>query len=157
MAPVDAYNVRIVKLRDIEMITYSAEETIKLGRDMAKGLYKGDIVALYGELGSGKTTFVKGIGMGLAVREARHINSPTFVLIKEYKGRLPLYHMDLYRLGNLKDIEDIAAEEYIYGDGVAIIEWAEKLKTMLPEKIISVRFNIKGENKREVRIEDLRH
>lgn len=139
------------------MITRSAEETIRLGQELAEGLSRGDVIALYGDLGSGKTTFVKGIGIGLGVKDARHINSPTFVLIREYKGRIPLYHMDLYRLNGVRDTEDIAAGEYIYGDGVSIIEWAEKLETMLPEKIISVRFQIKGGNKREVEIEDLRH
>ena len=139
------------------MLTHSAGETIKLGQELARGLSRGDIIALYGDLGSGKTTFAKGIGMGLGVKDARHINSPTFVLIREYEGRLPLYHMDLYRLDNLRDIEDIGVEEYVYGDGVSIIEWAEKLGPLLPKKIISVRFAIKGEDKREVRIEDLRH
>jgi len=140
-----------------DMITHSAEETIKLGETLAKDLSRGDVVALYGDLGSGKTTFVKGVGMGLAIKEAMHINSPTFVLIKEYQGRIPLYHMDLYRLDILRDIEDIAIEEYMYGDGVTIIEWAEKLKSILPKKNISVRFAIKGKDKREVEIEDLRH
>lgn len=139
------------------MITLKAEETVRLGCELAKKLQKGDVIALYGELGSGKTTFVKGIGVGLGVRDARHINSPTFVLIKEYNGRVPLYHMDMYRLDNLRDIEDIAIEEYIYGEGVTIIEWAEKMETVLPKKVISVKFTIKGENKREIKIEDLRH
>lgn len=139
------------------MISYGAEDTIKLGQALAKDLSIGDIVALYGDLGSGKTTFVKGIGIGLEVKEARHINSPTFVLIKEYQGRIPLYHMDLYRLNSLKDIEDIAIEEYMYGDGVTVIEWAEKLEPILPKKIVSVGLAIKGRDKREVKIEDLRH
>lgn len=139
------------------MITRSREETIELGEDLAKGLSRGDVIALYGDLGSGKTTFTKGVGQGLGVKDSRHINSPTFVLIKEYKGRIPLYHLDLYRLDNLKDVEDIAVEEYIYGDGVAVIEWAEKIERILPEKRLSVRFIIKGEGKREIQIEDLRH
>jgi tRNA threonylcarbamoyladenosine biosynthesis protein TsaE len=139
------------------MITRNAEETIKLGKELAKGLRGGDIVALYGDLGSGKTTFAKGIGIGLNVKDARRINSPTFVLIREYKGRIPLYHMDLYRLNNVKAAEDIAVEEYIYGDGVTVIEWAEKLEGALPEKIITVKFKIKSADKREVEIEDIRH
>ncbi|HDP16454.1 MAG TPA: tRNA (adenosine(37)-N6)-threonylcarbamoyltransferase complex ATPase subunit type 1 TsaE [Candidatus Omnitrophica bacterium] len=141
----------------IDMITRNAEETIKLGKELAKGLRGGDIVALYGDLGSGKTTFAKGIGIGLNVKDARRINSPTFVLIREYKGRIPLYHMDLYRLNNVKAAEDIAVEEYIYGDGVTVIEWAEKLEGALPEKIITVKFKIKSADKREVEIEDIRH
>jgi tRNA threonylcarbamoyladenosine biosynthesis protein TsaE len=100
---------------------------------------------------------VKGVGIGLDVEDAGHINSPTFVLIREYKGRMPLYHMDLYRLNNVKAAEDIAVEEYIYGDGVTVIEWAEKLEGVLPEKIIAVKFKIKDAGTREVEIEDLRH
>lgn len=130
---------------------------MELGEKLAKRLSRGDVVALYGDLGSGKTTFTKGVGRGLGIKDSRHINSPTFVLIKEYEAKLPVYHIDLYRLDNLKDIEDIGIEEYIYGDGVAIIEWAEKIENILPEKHISARFKIKGENKREIEIEDFRH
>jgi len=139
------------------MITHSREETIQLAEQLARGLQKGDVLALYGDLGSSKTTFTKGIGKGLGVKDVRHINSPTFVLIKEYEARIPMYHLDLYRLDNISDIEDIAVEEYIYGDGVAIVEWAEKIKDILPEKHITVRFTIKGDEEREIEIEDLRH
>ena len=139
------------------MITHSREETIQLAEQLARGLQKGDVLALYGDLGSGKTTFTKGIGRGLGVKDVRHINSPTFVLIKEYEARIPMYHLDLYRLDNLGDIEDICVEEYIYGDGVAIVEWAEKIKDILPEKHIAVKFTIKGDEEREIEIEDLRH
>lgn len=139
------------------MITKGPEETVKLGEGLAKRLRKGDVVALCGGLGSGKTTFTKGIGKGLGVKDARHINSPTFVLIKEYEARIPLYHLDLYRLDGLKDIEDIAVEEYMYGDGVTVVEWAEKAKKILPKKHIVVKFEIKGEQEREIRIEDLRN
>jgi len=139
------------------MITHSAEGTMEVGQKLAKGLSKGDVVALYGDLGSGKTTFTKGIGKGLGVKDVRQINIPTFVLIKEYSARFPIYHIDLYRLDKLREIEDIAIEEYIYGDGIAIIEWAEKIKTLIPEKHIAVRFKIKGDKRREINIEDLRH
>lgn len=139
------------------MLTNSAEETIAAGEKLARTLKPGDVVALSGELGSGKTTFTKGIGKGLGVKDARHINSPTFVLIKEYDGKVPLYHLDLYRLDNIKDIENIGVEEYIYGDGIAVIEWSEKIKEILPKRHIWVRFKIKAENKREVIIENIRH
>ena len=139
------------------MITHSPKETIELGQKLAKQLSRGDVVLLYGDLGSGKTTFTKGVGKGLGVKNTRQINSPSFVLIKEYEGKMPVYHLDLYRLDNLQDIEDIAVEEYIYGDGVAIIEWAEKMKSILPKKHISVKFIIKGADERGIKIEDLRH
>lgn len=138
------------------MITNSAEETMLIAEKLAKKLKPGDMIALSGDLGSGKTTFTKGIGKGLGVKDPRHINSPTFVLIKEYKGNIPLYHLDLYRLDDPKEIESLAIEEYIYGDGVAVIEWAEKIKCILPKKHILVKFKIKGDNKREVVIEDFR-
>jgi len=128
-----------------------------IGEKLARKLRPGDIIALSGDLGSGKTTFTKGIGKGLGVKDPKRINSPTFVLIKEYNGRIPLYHLDLYRLDDLKEIENLAIEEYIYGNGVTVIEWAEKIKSILPEKHISVRLKIKGDNKRKVIIEDLRH
>jgi len=138
------------------MITNSASETILIGEKLAKTLKPGDMIALSGDLGSGKTTFTKGIGKGLSIKDSKRINSPTFVLIKEYNGKIPLYHLDLYRLDDLKEIENLAIEEYIYGTGVTVIEWAEKMKHLLPKKYILVRFKIKGDNKREVAIEDFR-
>ena len=138
------------------MLTNSASETMLIAEKLAKGLKPGDIIALSGDLGSAKTTFTKGIGKGLGVKDSRRINSPTFVLIKEYDGKMPLYHLDLYRLDALKEIENLAIEEYIYGKGVTVIEWAEKIKCLLPKKHISVEFKVKGGDKREVVIEDLR-
>lgn len=139
------------------MITNSDRETMLAGEKLAKRLKPGDMVALSGNLGSGKTTFTKGIGKGLGVKDPKRINSPTFVLIKEYSGNVPLYHLDLYRLNDLREIENLAIEEYIYGDGITIIEWAEKIMPILPEQYVSVKFKIRGDNKREIMIEDLRH
>ena len=127
-----------------------------IGEKLARKLKPGDMIALSGNLGSGKTTFTKGVGKGLGVKDPKRINSPTFVLIKEYDGKIPLYHLDLYRLDNLREIENLAIEEYIYGRGVTVIEWAEKIKSILPKKHVLVKFKVKGENKREVVIEDLR-
>ena len=140
----------------MDKITNSAEETILAGEKLGKTLKPGDIVALSGNLGSGKTTFTKGIGKGLGVKDSKRINSPTFVLIKEYKGRIPLYHLDLYRLDGLQEIENLAIEEYIYGCGITVIEWAEKIKGLLPEKRILVKFKAMSGDKREVIIEDFR-
>lgn len=139
------------------MLTSSARETMLVGERLAKKLFPGDVVALYGNLGSGKTTFTKGVGKGLGIKDPDRINSPTFVLIKEYKGKIPLYHLDLYRMDDLKEIENLAIEEYIYGDGITVIEWAEKIKRLLPEKLVSVRLKVKFGNKREVLVEDSRH
>jgi len=145
-----------VEYGDFDVLTNNASETMSVGEELAGRLRPGDVVALYGNLGSGKTTFTKGIGKGLGVKNPEHINSPTFVLIKEYDGKIPLYHLDLYRLDDFKEIENLAVEEYIYGNGVTVIEWAEKMEGMLPEKRVSVRLNLKGCDKREVEIEDLR-
>lgn len=135
------------------MLTHSAEETVKLGEGLGKRLSRGDVVALYGDMGSGKTTFTKGIGKGLGVKDARHINSPTFVLIKEYSADMPMYHLDLYRLDSLEDIENIAVDEYLYNsDGVTIIEWAEKIKKILPKRHIAVTFKIRSEKERYIDI-----
>jgi tRNA threonylcarbamoyladenosine biosynthesis protein TsaE len=138
------------------MLTNSVTETMLIGERLARTLKPGDMIALSGDLGSGKTTFTKGIGKGLGVKNSKRINSPTFVLIKEYNGKIPLYHLDLYRLDDLKEIENLAIEEYIYGSGVTVIEWAEKMKNLLPRKYISVRFKVKGDSKREVLVEDFR-
>ena len=112
----------------LDMITNSAKETMLIGEKLARKLKPGDMIALSGDLGSGKTTFTKGIGKGLGVKDSKRINSPTFVLIREYSGKVPLYHLDLYRLDDLEGIENLAIEEYIYGNGVTVIEWAEKIK-----------------------------
>ena len=109
------------------MITNSAKETMLVGEKLAKKLKPGDIIALSGNLGSGKTTFTKGVGKGLGVKYPRRINSPTFVLIKEYDGKMPLYHLDLYRLDDLKEIENLAIEEYIYGNGVTVTNGQPKV------------------------------
>ena len=143
-------------LNVMNMITNSAKETMLIGEKLGKTLKPGDTVALSGNLGSGKTTFTKGIGKGLGVKDSKRINSPTFVLIKEYRGRIPLYHLDLYRLDGLQEIENLAVEEYIYGQGITVIEWAEKIKSLLPEKHVLVKFKAISGDKREVVIEDFR-
>ncbi len=134
------------------MISKSVEETIRIGEKLAKKLKRGDCVALIGDLGAGKTIFTKGIAKGLGVRDERYVNSPTFVIIKEYKGKLPLYHFDLYRLNksNILDVENF--EEYFYGDGVTVIEWADKIRGLLPKKYTEVKLRVISEKTREIRI-----
>lgn len=112
------------------------EETEVLGIKIGSLLKKGDIVCLNGDLGAGKTTFTKSIGRGLGVEE--YITSPTFSLINEYRGRFPLYHFDLYRLENILEIDDLGFDEYLFGSGVCIIEWAEKIEKFLPRDIIVI-------------------
>jgi tRNA threonylcarbamoyladenosine biosynthesis protein TsaE len=134
------------------MISKSVEETMELGAKLAGRLKKGDLVALIGDLGSGKTVFTKGIAKGLGVKKVSYVNSPTFVIIKEYAGRIPLYHFDLYRLDRSSVIDAENFEEYFYGDGVTVVEWADKISKILPERRIEVRMAVAGEGRRKIEI-----
>lgn len=128
------------------------EEMRELGLELAAALEPGDIIALVGNLGTGKTTLSKYIAEGLGVTEA--LSSPTFNIVKEYRsGRLPLFHFDVYRLSSGDDLVDIGAEDYLYGDGVCLIEWADIVADILPEETIVIRLEY-GENEgaREVTI-----
>ena len=125
---------------------------MKIGREIAGKLKKGDVVALIGELGSGKTVLTKGIARGLGVKDVRYVNSPTFVIIKEYKAHTPLYHFDLYRLDGPSALDGISYDEYFYGDGVTVVEWADKIIELLPKRRIEVRLKVMGENKRNIEI-----
>ena len=127
------------------------EETIAIGEKLARRLKKGDVVALIGDLGSGKTVFTKGIARGLGVKNARYVNSPTFVIIKEYKGNFPLYHFDLYRLDDPSMLDEMSYDEFFYGDGITVIEWADKIRALLPKSRIEVRLSVAGENRREIK------
>ena len=136
----------------MRFISNSVEDTIGIGRNLARRLKKGDIVALIGDLGSGKTVFTKGIAEGLGVKNPRYVNSPTFVIIKEYKGKIPLYHFDLYRLHKSTLLDSESYEEYFYDDGVVVIEWADKIRTILPKKYIEVKLKVAGDSKRKIEI-----
>ncbi len=135
-----------------KVITTSGEETIKLGERTARGLKPGDVIALIGELGSGKTTFVKGLAKGLGVKNPRYVNSPSFVIIKEYQGRVPLYHFDVFRLQGAGDMEALGWEEYFYGGGVCALEWADKIKKLLPKRRLEVKIEILNNNRRKIHI-----
>ncbi len=134
-------------------VTRNPSETIELGKALAKRLARGDVVALYGELGSGKTTLVKGLAAGLGAANPDRVRSPTFVLLNLYEGRLPVYHVDLYRVQNVERLHDIAYEEYVSGDGVTVIEWAEKAEQLLPRKAVRVHLKMLGKKSREIRVE----
>ncbi len=130
------------------LISKSINETKALGARLAKLLRPGDNIALTGNLGSGKTTFTKGIARGLKIEKPEYVNSPSFVLMKEYKGRANLYHFDLYRLDSLEDIEYIGMQEYLDGDGVVVIEWADRMKMLLPSEYLEISINITAKEKR---------
>ena len=139
---------------DLTLISESAEETQNIGRIIGEGLSSGDVVALTGELGSGKTCITRGIARGIGVPEEYRITSPTFTLINEYPGRTTLYHVDVYRLSGSQDLKDMGYEEYFYGDGITVIEWADKIKDILPEDDERLNISLKyiDENKREIKI-----
>jgi tRNA threonylcarbamoyladenosine biosynthesis protein TsaE len=133
----------------LTMTTQSADETMKLGKALARHLKPGAIVCLHGELGSGKTTLVKGIAEGLKLKQ-QMVNSPTFVLMNIYEGKLPLYHFDFYRLQNIKEIEQIGYEEFLYGKGICVIEWADKLKELYPKEYLKIELSHVAANERRL-------
>jgi tRNA threonylcarbamoyladenosine biosynthesis protein TsaE len=137
--------------------TESPEETKEFGRSLAKDLAPGSVVALIGPLGSGKTVLVQGICSALGVKQA--VTSPSFVIINEYPGKLNrspvwIYHFDLYRLENVEEFIKLGYEEYFYGKGITLIEWAEKVKPFLPKKHWEVHLKIISENQRGIHLEN---
>ncbi len=118
---------------------------------MAQLLGPGDLVLLDGELGAGKTTLTKGLAEGLGV--SGYVNSPTFTLVNQYQGRLPVYHLDCYRLESGREALDFGIEEYLYGDGVTIIEWPERIQEILPKEFIRIKLGYLTETKRTIRLE----
>lgn len=131
-----------------KIIAKSAEETVELGRKIGAFLLPNEILALNGPLGAGKTTLVQGIAEGLGVKD--YVTSPTFIIINEYRGRLPFFHVDLYRLDEGLGIRDLGLEEYFDRGGVCVIEWAEKLGGLLPDKAERVQLKLISEEEREI-------
>ena len=128
--------------------TTTPEETIRVGQEIGKMLTPNTVVALRGDLGAGKTTLVKGIARGLNIEE--EITSPTFVIISEYPGRLPLYHMDLYRISGSDEFLDLGAEELFTGGGVTVIEWSERIRSLLPGDCIYITIAFDSDPARRV-------
>ena len=135
-----------------EQITRSPEETRALGEKIGRKLREGDVVALIGELGAGKTCLTQGLGWGLGVDPKLYLTSPSFTLIKEYRGRLRVYHIDLYRLNSIEEVYELGFEEYFYGRGVTIVEWADRIETLLPPEHVRIEIGIVSENERQIRI-----
>jgi tRNA threonylcarbamoyladenosine biosynthesis protein TsaE len=134
------------------IVSHSPEETQAIGRRLGAGLVAGAVVACTGELGAGKTCFLQGLARGLGV--TGDVTSPTFVLINHYRGRLPVYHLDAYRTGSLTELVDLGLEEMLHGDGVTVIEWADKLRPLLPARTIHVHLSGLGDGPREIRIDE---
>ena len=117
--------------------TYSEQETFELGKEIGESAQSGDVFTLEGDLGVGKTIFTKGLAYGLGVRE--DVVSPTFTIVQEYEdGRLPFYHFDVYRIGDVEEMDEIGYEDYIHGEGVCQIEWANLIEEILPETRIRI-------------------
>ncbi|MDP2919049.1 MAG: tRNA (adenosine(37)-N6)-threonylcarbamoyltransferase complex ATPase subunit type 1 TsaE [Dehalococcoidia bacterium] len=126
-------------MESLKLVTHAPEETRELGRNIGKLAMSGDIYLLVGNLGTGKTCLTQGIAWGLGIEE--YTLSPSFVIMREMQGRLRLYHMDFYRLDNIAEISDLGLDDYLYGRGVCVIEWAEKGMDILPGDHLLVRFS----------------
>lgn len=138
-------------------VTQSAEETVALGRVLAEALRPGDSVGLIGELGAGKTQFVRGIAKGLGIEGS--VTSPSYTIINAYgvggaPDATPLYHVDLYRIGQAEELDELGLEEYIYSPGITVIEWAEKAPEYIEDMRFVVRFSHVGETERSIEIEE---
>jgi tRNA threonylcarbamoyladenosine biosynthesis protein TsaE len=133
-----------------EIISKSQDETKSLGAALGKLLSGGEILGLEGELGAGKTCFIQGLARGLGVSESEYVRSPTFTIINEYSGRVPLYHFDLYRLGNVGEIDSLGYEEYFGGKGVVAIEWFEKMPPADFRRLLNLRIDITDDNERKL-------
>ncbi len=125
------------------------KDSLRFGRKLGRLAKAGEVITLIGELGAGKTTLTQAIGQGLEVPESCYITSPTFSLLHEYPGRIPLYHMDLYRLADPEELEYLGFEEYIYGEGLTVIEWPDRLGDSLPDTRLEVQLEFSGHDARK--------
>ena len=133
-------------MANYEFISDQPEQTKDLAKRFASFLKAGDVIALEGDLGAGKTTFTKGLAEGLGI--TRNVNSPTFTIIKEYQGRLPLYHMDVYRVEDA--FEDLGFEEYFEGNGVTVVEWAHLIEAQLPKDLLLLQLYLDDNGARRI-------
>jgi tRNA threonylcarbamoyladenosine biosynthesis protein TsaE len=138
-----------VKIDKIDVITTSEEETESAGEELAASLGPGDVVLLFGDLGAGKTAFVRGLARGLGA-PGDDVSSPTFTIIQEYPGRVTLYHVDLYRL-EPREVDDLGLDDLVSGEGVVAIEWADRWNGR-PDDVVEVRLEDAGEDRRRVEI-----
>jgi tRNA threonylcarbamoyladenosine biosynthesis protein TsaE len=137
-------------MKRLELITRRPEQTQDFGRRLGKIARPGDVILLVGKLGAGKTCLTQGIAWGLGIKE--YAASPSFVLVRELYGRLPLYHIDFYRLENLEEIAELGLDEYFYGKGVSVVEWAEKAFNLLPPENLLIEMEYIAENERRLKI-----
>lgn len=129
----------------------SVDETIRLGYEFGKQLEPGDIVCLNGDLGAGKTHFVKGVASYFGINPEK-VSSPTYTLIHEYSGSLPVYHFDCYRLDSAQEALEIGAEDYFFGEGICLIEWPNKIEALIPDEAIWIKISHLSDSKRTISI-----
>jgi tRNA threonylcarbamoyladenosine biosynthesis protein TsaE len=132
--------------------TSSTSETIRTGKRLGRLLLPGHVVALIGELGSGKTRFIKGLAEGVGIGKSIYISSPSFTLINEYPGKIPFYHIDLFRLTSEMEAEGLGLEEYFQGNGITAIEWADRIPSLLPNELLLVKIHYTGERSRSLEL-----
>ena len=137
-------------MESFAVLSRSPAQTRNWGKRLGKLLIGGEIIGLTGELGSGKTCFVRGLAQGLEVDPSAWVRSPTFTLINEYDGRLPLFHIDLYRIAGARELEELNLSEYLFSDGVSVVEWFDRLPKGEVEEYLQVRFEHGGANKRKL-------
>jgi len=133
-------------MNEYEVISTKLEDTQLFSKRLASFLQPGDVITLEGDLGAGKTAFTKGLAVGLGIK--RNVNSPTFTIIKEYQGNMPLYHMDVYRLED--SYEDLGFEEYFHGNGVTVVEWAHLIEDQLPRERLNIFIYHQGNDSRKI-------
>lgn len=133
-----------------KIISKNAKMTMQIAKKLAKKCKIGDIVLLYGDLGAGKTVFSKGFTSAFS---KANVTSPTFTIINVYPGKIPVYHFDLYRIKNSSELNDVGAEEYLYGDGISLVEWPERARELFGKDVISVTITKLGDSEREIKIE----
>lgn len=135
---------------NLEIVSHSPEQTRKLGTRLGELARPGDVFLLVGNLGAGKTCLAQGIAWGLGIEE--YAASPSFVVVRELKGRLPLYHIDFYRLDNLDEIAELGLDDYLYGNGVSVIEWAEKGQHLLPPEHLLIEMSYLADTERRLEL-----
>ncbi|MBB6478692.1 tRNA (adenosine(37)-N6)-threonylcarbamoyltransferase complex ATPase subunit type 1 TsaE [Spirochaeta isovalerica] len=134
-------------------LSHSAEETISIGETIGNSIKPGDIIALKGNLAAGKTTITKGIARALGIKE--DITSPTYTLVSEYYGSIPLYHMDMYRIESVEEFELLGIEHLIFGNGLSVIEWSERIEEYLPDEHIEIDIQRQEDGSRQITVKGL--
>jgi len=143
-------------MKDFEIISNSPQETIEIGRKIGSQLKGGEIIGLWGPLGSGKTHLIKGIAAGAGAGDGKQVNSPTFVIVNEYSGRLDIFHIDAYRLNSIDEFEMLGFDDFCYPQSVVVIEWADKIEAALKDiNYIRIELSHAGQSKRALHIKNM--